>query len=224
MATALAGEQLQVLALGRDIEALASLRAPAIETVAVDIRDEAALRRLLEARQFDVVVHCAGLLSTSGPFQSTDAAQVGEMIGTNLVAPLVLTHMLLPAMIRQKLGHLFFIGSSAGRWPHPNAAVYGASKAGLSLFCDALRCDLLGTGIRVTELAPGRVETRLYRSTLDDAARSALYEGYDPIGPHDIAALVVTALNLPRNVDVSRMEIFPTNQAVGDSRIVKTSD
>src|SRR5262249_28411331 len=123
--------------------------------------------------------------------------------------------------ISRNLGHIFFVGSSAGRWPHPNMAVYGASKAGVSLFCDALRCDLLGTGLRLTEIAPGRVQTNLYRTALPAESRAELYDGYEPIRPEHIAELVATALSLPQHVDASRIEVFPTSQAPGGSRIVK---
>ncbi|MCS5516726.1 SDR family NAD(P)-dependent oxidoreductase [Pseudomonas qingdaonensis] len=62
--------------------------------------------------------------------------------------------------------------------------MYGSSKAGISLFCDALRCDLLGSGVRVTEIAPGRVQTQLYRTAMGmQAAGSELYDGYASIMP-----------------------------------------
>ncbi|MGH8350969.1 MAG: SDR family NAD(P)-dependent oxidoreductase, partial [Pseudomonas sp.] len=106
---------------------------------------------------------------------------------------------------------------------HPGAAVYGASKAGISLFCDALRCDLLGSGVRVTEIAPGRVQTQLYKAAMGmEAAGAELYDGYESIMPEDIATLLLAALSLPQQVDVSRVEVFPTAQAVGGARMVKT--
>ena len=145
------------------------------------------------------------------------------MIDVNFKAPLHLTRLALPAMIARGYGHIFFIGSSAGLVPQPNAGVYGASKAGVGHFSDCLRCDLLGTGVRVSEICPGRVETQLYRTAIGmEDAQAELYDGYEPIHPEDIAALVMAAINMPRNVDVSRIEVFPTSQAVGGSRMVKT--
>src|SRR5262249_45732379 len=147
---------------------------------------------------------------------------IDTMIATNFTAPLHLARLALPGMIERGFGHLFFIGSSAGRFPHPNSAVYGASKAGMSLFCDALRCDLLGSGVRVTEISPGRVQTKLYRTAIGlEGAQAELYDGYEAIAPEEIAGLVVTALEMPAHVDVSRLEVFPTSQAVGGSRMVK---
>ena len=81
----------------------------------------------------------------------------------------------------------------------------------------------LGTGVRISEICPGRVETQLYRTAIGtEGAKAELYDGYEPIHPEDIAALVMAAINMPRNVDVSRIEVFPTSQAVGGSRMVKT--
>jgi NADP-dependent 3-hydroxy acid dehydrogenase YdfG len=89
------------------------------------------------------------------------------------------------------------------------------------MFCDSLRCDLLGTKVRVTEIAPGRVQTNLYRTALgEQGANEKLYDAYRSIQPENIAELIATALALPEAVDVSRMEVFPTDQAAGGSQIV----
>ncbi len=214
---------LAVRAVGRDRGALETLAAECgAEPVALDLRDTAGLAALFAGDPVDVLVCNAGLLTASVPFQDIAPADIDAMLDVNLKAPLHLARLALPGMIARRRGHLFFLGSSAGRWPHPNAAVYGASKAGLSLFCDSLRCDLLGTGVRVTEIAPGRVETALYRTALGlERAKAELYEGQAPIAPEDIATLLAAALALPANVDVSRLEVFPTAQAPGGSRMVK---
>ena len=215
---------LQVVAVGRSPEALAELRAePGVTVVEADVRHTQAFAEVLHEYPVDVLVNNAGVLTTRASFQEMDPAEIDNMFDINLKAPLHLTRQVLPGMIERGHGHLFFIGSSAGRAPHPGAAVYGSSKAGISLFCDALRCDLLGTGVRVTEVAPGRVQTQLYKAAMGmEAAGSELYEGYESIMPVDIATLVLTALRLPEQVDVSRLEVFPTAQAVGGSRMVKT--
>ena len=215
-------EDWHVVAVGRNERALRALASECgAEALCIDIRDTVAVARQLASRRIDAVVHAAGVLSSRALFQDIEPDAIDEMVATNLTAPLRVTRTLLPGMIERRLGHLVFIGSSAGRWPHPNTSVYGATKAGLSMFCDALRCDLLGTGIRVTEVAPGRVRTGLYQATLGDEAQSQLYDGYRPILPEEIAELVATCLQMPGHVDVSRLEVFPTDQAAGGSRIVK---
>lgn len=215
---------LQVIAVGRSREALEALGAEkGVITLQADVRQTDAFAQILRQYPVDVLVNNAGILSTRAAFQEMDPAEIDNMFDINLKAPLHLTRQVLPGMIERGHGHLFFIGSSAGRAPHPGAAVYGASKAGVSLFCDALRCDLLGSGVRVTEIAPGRVQTQLYRTAMGmQAAGSELYDGYESIMPEDIAQLLLAALRLPQQVDVTRLEVFPTAQAVGGSRMVKT--
>ncbi|MBN3728477.1 SDR family oxidoreductase, partial [Burkholderia sp. Ac-20379] len=190
----------------------------------LDLNDPAPLAELFAAHEIDVVVNNAGLLPALGSFAATPAADIDAMIDVNLRAPLRIAQLALAGMIARRRGHLFFIGSSAGRFPHPNTAVYGATKAAVSLFCDSLRCDLLGTHVRVTEIAPGRVQTSLYRTALGaDGANAKLYDDYRSIQPEQIATLLATALALPDAVDVSRLEVFPTDQAVGGSQIVSSS-
>lgn len=212
----------RVVAAGRNKEALNVLEQEAgVETLCVDVRDTAAIAERFASESVDVVVNVAGVLSSRELFQDIPPEAIDQMILTNLSAPIHIARALLPGMIARGRGHLVFIGSSAGRWPHPNASVYGASKAGISMFCDALRCDLLGTGVRVTEVAPGRVQTQLYQSTLGADAGAQLYDGYASIQPNELADVILACLNLPAHVDVSRVEVFPTDQAVGGARIVK---
>lgn len=217
---------LKVIAVGRSREALQALsEEPGVIAVEADVRQLDAFAQVLGEHQVDVLVNNAGVLTTRAAFQDIDPAEIDNMFDINLKAPLHLTRQVLPGMVERQHGHLFFIGSSAGRAPHPGASVYGASKAGISLFCDALRCDLLGTGVRVTEIAPGRVQTQLYRTAIGmQKVGSELYDGYESIMPEDIAQLLLAALRLPEQVDVSRLEVFPTAQAVGGSRMVKTLD
>jgi NADP-dependent 3-hydroxy acid dehydrogenase YdfG len=226
IAMRLRGDGLAVRAVGRSRGPLDALAAECgAEPVVLDVRETARLPSLFDGMAVDVLVCNAGILPVSAPFQAITPDDLDAMLDVNLKAPLHLARLALPGMIARRRGHLFFIGSSAGRWPHPNAAVYGASKAGLSLFCDALRCDLLGTGIRVTEIAPGRVETALYRDALGrERAAAELYDGYAPVAPAEVAEILAAALALPPHVDVSRIEVFPTAQAVGGARMVKGSE
>ncbi|GAB7531440.1 SDR family oxidoreductase [Pseudomonas sp. 3A(2025)] len=217
---------LKVIAVGRSREALQVLgEEPGVIAVEADVRQLDAFALVLGEHQVDVLVNNAGVLTSRAAFQDIDPVEIDNMLDINLKAPLHLTRQVLPGMVERQHGHLFFIGSSAGRAPHPGASVYGASKAGISLFCDALRCDLLGTGVRVTEIAPGRVQTQLYRTAIGmQKVGSELYDGYESIMPEDIAQLLLAALRLPEQVDVSRLEVFPTAQAVGGARMVKTLD
>lgn len=212
-----------VLALGRNREALEALAAECgAEPIIADVRDTDAIMTQLGARAVDILVNNAGILSTRARFHEIEPAEIDAMIDVNLKAPMHLTRALLPGMVARKRGHLIFLGSSGGQAPYPSMGAYGPSKAGLSLFCDNLRCDLLGTGIRVSEIVPGRVQTALYQSAMGaDAAQAALYDGYRPIQPENIAELIVTVIRMPDFVDVSRLEVFPTDQATGGGTMVK---
>lgn len=214
---------LTVYAVGRNATQLAELaRETGAHPVEADVRDVARIVQAVADVEIDVLINNAGILSTRAAFQDIDPAEIDAMIDINLKAPMQLTRAFLPGMVARKRGHLIYIGSSAGQAPYPAMGAYGPSKAGLSLFCDNLRYDLLGTSVRVSEIVPGRVQTALYRSSLPDGqANAVLYDGYRPIQPENIARIVSDVIDLPVFVDVARVEVFPTDQATGGGTIVK---
>lgn len=212
-----------VYAVGRNEAQLAALAAATgAIPIQADVRDTAQIAEALNGVEVDILVNNAGILSTRAAFQEIDPAEIDAMIDVNLKAPLHLTRIMLPGMVARKRGHLIYIGSSGGQAPYPSMGAYGASKAGLSLFCDNLRCDLLGTSVRVSEIVPGRVQTDLYRTSIaDNQAQALLYDGYRPIQPEHIARIVNDVIDLPVYVDVARVEVFPTDQATGGGTMVK---
>lgn len=214
---------LTVYAVGRNAEALEELAGESgAKPVRADVRDTAEIVKQLHGIEVDILINNAGILSTRATFSEIEPSEIDAMIDINLKAPMHLTRAFLPAMVERKRGHLIYIGSSGGQAPYPNMAAYGPSKAGLSLFCDNLRCDLLGTSVRVTEVVPGRVQTELYRTAMvGNQARTLLYDGYRPIQPAHIASIISNAIELPVFVDVSRIEVFPTDQATGGGTMVK---
>ncbi|MGO8500598.1 SDR family oxidoreductase [Rhizobium leguminosarum] len=214
---------LTVYAVGRKAEALEELASESgAKPVRADVRDTAEIVRQLHGIDVDILINNAGILSTRATFSEIEPSEIDAMIDINLKAPMHLTRAFLPAMVERKRGHLIYIGSSGGQAPYPNMAAYGPSKAGLSLFCDNLRCDLLGTSVRVTEVVPGRVQTELYRTAMaGNQARTLLYDGYRPIQPAHIASIISNAIELPVFVDVARIEVFPTDQATGGGSMVK---
>ncbi|MCQ4630311.1 SDR family oxidoreductase [Shinella sp. CPCC 100929] len=214
---------LAVHAVGRNEAVLAELaeNCGAVPVVA-DVRDTARIADALAGVEVDILVNNAGILSTRAAFQDIDPAEIDAMIDVNLKAPMHLTRAFLPGMVARKRGHLIYIGSSGGQAPYPGMGAYGPSKAGLSLFCDNLRCDLLGTSVRVSEIVPGRVQTALYRTSIPgNQAAAVLYDGYRPIQPENIAQVVNDVIALPVHVDVARVEVFPTDQATGGGTMVK---
>ncbi|MFK0207003.1 SDR family oxidoreductase [Agrobacterium sp. NPDC090283] len=219
----LARRGLTVYAVGRNREQLDELSSvKGVIAVQADVRETAKIADAVNGVEIDVLVNNAGILSTRATFHEIDPAEIDAMIDVNLKAPMHLTRALLPGMVERKRGHLVYIGSSGGQAPYPNMGAYGPSKAGLSLFCDNLRCDLLGTSVRVTEVVPGRVQTDLYRTAMaGNSARTLLYDGYRPIQPEHVSSIIVNAIELPVFVDVARIEVFPTDQATGGGTMVK---
>lgn len=189
----------------------------------VDLRDRTATEAVLGGLQVDVAVNNAGVLPALEPFSANTADVIDLVVDVNLRAALHVTRLVLPGMIERNHGHIVFLGSIAGKHPTPNSAVYAATKAALHAFAEALRCDLLGTDVRVTVLMPGRVQTRLYDGALGshEAAHERLYADFDAVQPDDVAAVVNAALDLPQNVDLTAIEILPTRQIFGGSTIAK---
>lgn len=189
----------------------------------LDVRDTAALEAALHGTSFDIVVNNAGVLPQLASFAQSEAAAIDLLVDVNLRAALQVTRIVLPGMIERDRGHLFFLGSIAGRHPTPSTAVYAATKAALHAFAEGLRQDLLGSAIRVTVLMPGRVETRLYDAIFDGhaGASAALYDDFEAVQPEDVAAVILAALDLPSRVDLTAIEVLPTKQVFGGSSIAK---
>ena len=185
---------------GRRLARLQALQAELTSLVPVhvmelDVRDSdavAAAVAVLPAEFADVtaLINNAGLALAPQPAQKVDLTDWHTMIDTNVTGLVNVTHALLPTLIRHGAGaSIINIGSIAGQWPYPGSHVYGASKAFVKQFSYNLRCDLLGTGVRVTDLAPGIAETEftLVRTKGDQAASDALYRGTTPLSALDIA-------------------------------------
>jgi serine 3-dehydrogenase (NADP+) len=213
----------RVIATGRRAERLDALAAELgrdrVHTAAFDIRDAAAMRTALDAlpgdfRDIDVLVNNAGLALGTAPAQRADLSQWKQMIDTNITALVTMTHALLPGLIARK-GAILNIGSVAGSYPYTGGNVYGGTKAFVSQFSLNLRCDLHGTGVRVTSIEPGMAETEftLVRTNGDQSASETLYKGADPISADDIADTIFWVATLPPHLNVNRIEVMPVRQS-----------
>jgi NADP-dependent 3-hydroxy acid dehydrogenase YdfG len=208
----------QVTALGRDTAALADLGAQGLAAQALDLGDPEGLSERLQAALDglapEIVVNNAGIVAPPGNFCEMAEADIHRLVATNLTQVLLVTHATAPGMRARGRGHIFFTGSVAGHTPYPNMAVYAATKAALGGFAQSLRLDLAASGVRVTEIVAGRVESPLYKDVLPAEARAAMYAGATAVQPADVAAMVMAVLALPPNVDVARFDILPTRQPV----------
>ena len=169
---------------------------------------ESALNRL------SVIINNAGLAKGVEPFHESATEDWEEMLDTNVKGLLYLTRQLLPRLLGQKSGHIVNLGSVAGRWVYPGGTVYCATKFAIRAITEGLRQDLCGTGIRVTNIEPGMVETEFSVVRLGDQKKAdAVYEGMSPLSAHDIAETIMWCLSRPSHVNIQEIVIYPTDQA-----------
>jgi NADP-dependent 3-hydroxy acid dehydrogenase YdfG len=223
IALELASAGLKVLAVGRDAHALEGLRkGVGIVPVVCDLANLSEMYSKIEGEQIDVLVNNAGLLPAAGRLTDLSEDDIDAMIDINVRVVFKLTRHVLGPMIERRRGHIFFTGSGAGLVPGPNSSIYGATKAAVHLFSSALRFDVVGLPIRITELVPGRVQTNLYRTALgQEVAQKKLYDDYEAIQPEHMARVLRTALDLPDFVDVTRIDVMPTGQVIGGIQTVQ---
>jgi NADP-dependent 3-hydroxy acid dehydrogenase YdfG len=217
----------KLTARGWQVHALARrasrLRALADETGsiphALDIRDSDALETMMAGLAPDLLVNNAGLGAGITGLASATRDEVAQTIDTNVSAVLELLRLALPGMIARKRGHIVNLGSVAGLYPLVSA-VYGASKGAVRLMSQNLRLELRGTGIRVTEICPGRVTTEFYDAAVPDpVTRERLKStGIREISPEDIADAILYAVSAPAHVNISTIELQPVEQTFGGVR------
>lgn len=208
------GERLEALA--RELRGVSGRE---VLTGALDLRDESAIDRFFvtnaEAlRKVTVLVNNAGLARGMSAIQEGAPSDWKEMIDTNLTALLSVTRRMLPVFIEKREGHIVNLGSVAGRITYPKGNVYCATKAAVRSLNECLRLDLNGTGVRVTEIAPGMVETEFSEVRLGDSARAkAVYAGMTPLAAKDVADAILWCVERPPHVNVQELVLYPTDQA-----------
>jgi len=223
---ALSGAGYEVHALARRAERLSRL---ADETGCVphvvDVNDTPALETMLRAVDADVLVNNAGLGRAMDSLAGASFDDIERTVSTNVTAVLHATRTVLPSMIERRSGHIVNIGSMAGLYPL-SAALYGATKGAIHRLSTNLRLELRGTGVRVTEICPGRVMSEFYDIAIDDDERRAraLDTGIEEITAADVADLIRFAVESPARMNINRIEVQPTEQSYGGSQFVATQE
>ena len=172
-------------------------------------------------KDIDVLLNNAGSSIGQNPAQAGNMDDWDEMIATNINGLLYCTRCVLPGMIERGSGHIVNIGSVAGNRAFKCGNVYGATKAFVNHFSRMLRCDLLGTPVRVTNIKPGHLHTEFLavRFKGDLKTSEAAYENLDPLTPENIAESVWWSVNLPAHMDVCDMELMPMCQSDGGWKV-----
>lgn len=168
-----------------------------------------------EWKNVDVLVNNAGLAAGLESLQEGSIDDWERMIDTNVKGLLYVSRTLLPGMIARKKGHVFNMGSIAGKETYLNGNVYCATKHAVDSLSRSMRMECLPYGIKVTQICPGAVETEF--STVrfhGDASRAAqVYKGFTPLKAEDIADLVAYCVNLPAHVCLNDIVVMPAAQA-----------
>jgi 3-hydroxy acid dehydrogenase/malonic semialdehyde reductase len=221
----------RVVAAARRGDRLAELAAEhgdVIHPVELDVRDRAAVERVLTSlpepfAEVDVLVNNAGLALGLDPAQRSDLDDWDTMIDTNNKGLVYCTRAVLPGMVERGRGHIINLGSVAGTYPYPGGNVYAATKAFVHQFTIALRSDLHGTGVRATTIEPGMAETEftLVRLGGDRAKSDELYANMQPLTGDDVADAVAWAANRPAHVNVNAIEIMPVAQSFAPFQVAR---
>jgi 3-hydroxy acid dehydrogenase / malonic semialdehyde reductase len=189
-------------------------------TLTLDVREVGVVTHMLtelpaEWSGVEVLVNNAGLARGLEPLPEGDVRDWEEMIDTNVRGVLAVTRAVVPGMVERGRGHVVNIGSTAGHEVYPGGVVYCATKHALGAITRGLRMDLLGTGVRVSAVDPGMVETEfsVVRFHGDQERADRVYAGLTPLSPDDVADAVLWVTTRPPHVNIDEIIVKPTDQA-----------
>ncbi len=201
-----------------------------IHIIPLDVRDREAVQGSIEGlperfRAIDVLLNNAGLALGLEPAHQVNLDDWETMVDTNIKGVMYCTRFILPGMVARNSGHIVNISSTAGAWPYAGGNVYGGTKAFVTQFSRNLRCDLLGTRVRVTCIQPGMAETEFsqVRFKGDGELAAGVYRGTEPLKADDIAETVRWVVSQPPHVNVNTIELMSIDQCWGPFAINRQS-
>lgn len=204
-----------------------ALGADNVHMIVADVRDASAMQAAIDALpgafgKIDLLINNAGLALGTTPAQSASVDQWRTMIDTNITALVTLTHSLLPRLIERQ-GAIINLSSVAATYPYTGGNVYGGTKAFVRQFSLNLRSDLHGTGVRVTSIEPGMVETEftVVRTGGNQAASDTLYGGANPMTGDDIAKTMLWVAELPPHLNINTLELMPVSQSFAGFQVAR---
>ncbi len=163
----------------------------------------------------DVLINNAGLAIGRDSFEKTLEKDWQTIFETNVLGVWRLTQLFLPEMMAKKNGHIINVGSIAGFWNYEGGGAYSASKHALRSMTQTLRLELCGKGIRVSEIAPGMVETEFseVRFHGDKEGAKKVYAGMTPLTGEDIADSIYFIATRPKHINIDHLVMMPLDQA-----------
>jgi len=185
-----------------------------------DVRDNNAVKNALinlpEAwAGIGILINNAGLAVGMDTVQDGEIDDWERMIDTNIKGLLYVSRAVLPGMTERRKGHVINIGSIAGKEVYPYGNVYCATKHAVDALTKGIRIDTVKYGIKVTQIAPGAIETEfsVVRFKGDESRADSVYKGFEPLHPDDIAEVVFYVTTLPAHANINDLVIMPTAQA-----------
>lgn len=189
-----------------------------VKILLIDVRDqkqvESKLTQILSKVDIDILINNAGLALGLDKIDKGLISDWDVMIDTNIKGLLYVSRVMIPYFRKKDNGHIINLGSIAGVETYPNGNVYCATKSAVHTLSEAMNIDLVGTQIKVSNIAPGAVETEFSNTRFhgDKEKANNVYEGYTPLCAKDIAELIIYVLNTPRHVNIQHSLIMPTAQ------------
>ncbi len=191
-----------------------------IETLVFDVRVKAEVDSALDSldnnwKAIDILVNNAGNAHGFSPIDEGDVHDWDAMIDGNVKGLLYVSKAIIPQMVKRKSGHIINLSSVAGKQTYANGSVYCASKKAVEALSEGMRLDLTKHGIKITNIAPGAVNTEFSKVRFKGDADKAnkVYEGYEPLLAEDIADLIFYTTNVPNRVTVADVTIYAKSQS-----------
>lgn len=191
-----------------------------VYTLNFDVRDKKAVFEAIDRlpdgfKKIDILLNIAGNAHGLAPFHEADMEDLEQMIDGNVKGMIYVSKAVLPLMIPQPSGHIVNISSTAGKEVYTNGTTYCASKWAVEALSKGMRLDLLPLGIKVTNVAPGLVETEfsMVRFKGDKEKSDKTYAGFEPLTAQDIAESIYFAVTQPEHVQLADITILPKAQA-----------
>lgn len=211
--------ELAVLAVSPDTHALMELQSRChCDVASLDVRDAQQVSQWLSDYETDVLINCAAILGPNARIHEHGSDDVQTLMDINVNGLINCVRAVVPGMRSRQRGHIVNISSIAGHYSFDGEPVYAATKAAVHSLCGNLRMDLHGTHIRVSEIVPGRVASGMHAQFTDGneaRAEQLFYAGLRCLTPADIADAIHYVLSAPLHVDVTQLEIMPTDAVVG---------
>ncbi len=228
-----AADGAKIVLVGRRTERLQAMKAELngpVFPLALDVRDRQAVSEAIaglpaEFARVDVLVNSAGLALGLEMAPRTSLDDWDDMVDTNIKGLMYCTRAVLPGMVERKRGHVINLGSVAGTYPYPGGNVYGGTKAFVEQFSLGLRADLLGSGVRVTNVEPGMCDTEfsVVRFKGNEGQAAKVYQGMKPLSADDVAECIHWVAALPEHVNINRIEVMPVQQAFNGFAVSRVS-